>query len=296
MTDDESAPPADAAPEDAFALVGNETRAAILRALGETPHDDVPFSELRERVGPEMDSGQFNYHLSKLVDRFVDRSDGGYRLRPEGRTLYRTIRAGTFTRQAAVDPFDAGFDCHFCGTPAEATYDDGAFRVRCPDADCGHLYAHTRAPPSAVEAGGETDLLDRIDRYNRHQVLAYAEGVCPLCVNPVTTEFRAPDDVWMDGAERVDAFVVHECTHCGRMHYMTVGLSQVYHPTLIAFFDDRGVDVTATRIWALEFAMTDRYTTVRSTDPWEVALTLDRDGERLELLVDEDLSVDATRS
>jgi hypothetical protein len=42
--------------------------------------------------------------------------------------------------------------------------------------------------------------------------------------------------------------------------------------------------------------MTDRYLTVRSTDPWEVALSIPCEDETLELVVDEDLSVDATRS
>ena len=99
------------APETAFALIGNETRAAILRSLGEDPHAEVPFSELRSRVDEGLDSGQFNYHLKQLLGRFVDRTEDGYTLRPEGIALYRRIRAGTFTRQVSVGPREAGFDC-----------------------------------------------------------------------------------------------------------------------------------------------------------------------------------------
>ncbi|MFH5797758.1 hypothetical protein [Haladaptatus sp. CMAA 1911] len=39
------------------------------------------------------------------------------------------------------------------------------------------------------------------------------------------------------------------------------------------------------------FAVTDRHLTVRSTDPWEVALRVTLDGDALELVVDEDLRV-----
>ena len=92
------------APADAFALVGNETRAEILRVLGEEPWAGLSFSELRSRVDPDLDSGQFNYHLQQLVGQFVRHTDDGYEMRPAGVTLYRTIRAGIFSRTATVDP------------------------------------------------------------------------------------------------------------------------------------------------------------------------------------------------
>ncbi len=74
---------------DAFEILGNETRLAILFALWEAmdpgsplsePSDPaVSFSDLKERVGIR-DSGQFNYHLDKLVGPFVDQSEEGYTL------------------------------------------------------------------------------------------------------------------------------------------------------------------------------------------------------------------------
>ncbi|MFB6152127.1 MAG: ArsR family transcriptional regulator [Haloarculaceae archaeon] len=293
-TDPGESGPADTDPEDAFGLLGNATRAAILRALGETPHEYVSFSDLRERVDASMDSGQFNYHLSQLDDTFVERTDKGYTLRPEGISLYRTIRSGRFNRRAVVDPFDAGFDCYFCGEPVEAMYEDGTFEMVCPG--CDHLYSHTRAPPSAVERGDQAGLLERIDRYNRHEMLAYANQVCPICVSPLEVEFRPGDEVYSTGAERLDVFVAYTCHHCGNRHYLSVGLSLLYHPALVAFFEDHGVDVTTVPHWELEWAMTDRDVTVRSTDPWEVALVLTRDGETLELVTDDDLNVEASRS
>ncbi|MEF8791004.1 MAG: ArsR family transcriptional regulator, partial [Haloarculaceae archaeon] len=68
---------------EAFELLGNETRLAILVALWEQYEPfgrdgAVRFSELRARVGT-ADSGRFNYHLDRLDDHFVESTDDGYR-------------------------------------------------------------------------------------------------------------------------------------------------------------------------------------------------------------------------
>jgi hypothetical protein len=294
MPDDESSDgsspdvaPADSAAADAFALVGNETRAEILRVLGEDPWAGLSFSELRSRAAPDMDSGQFNYHLQQLVGQFVRQTDDGYEMRPSGATLYRTIQAGTFNRRASVEPFPAGFDCYFCDAPVEASYDDGLFDLSC--SGCGHVYARTMAPPSAVEGVDREELLSRIDQYNRHIILAFARGVCPICVNGVDRAFVPSEEAWTEGAERLALFVRHSCDHCGNRHYMSVGLALLYRPPLVCFFHERGLDVTSVPHWELPFLMTDRDVTVRSEEPWAVAVETTYDGDRLELVVDEDL-------
>jgi len=83
MTEDDG--DEDVPPEDAFSLVANETRMDVLKALWEA---DGPrsFSALRERVGVR-DSGQFNYHLGKLVGHFVRKTADGYRLSLDDREL-----------------------------------------------------------------------------------------------------------------------------------------------------------------------------------------------------------------
>jgi len=69
-------------PEEAYALLADGTRVAIVRALGES---DGPrsFTALRERVGIR-DSGRFNYHLQRLVGTFVERTECGYVLTEDG--------------------------------------------------------------------------------------------------------------------------------------------------------------------------------------------------------------------
>lgn len=56
-------------PDEAFAVLGNETRMEILQSLGEAERPLV-FSELREAVEID-DPGQVNYHLNQLKRHFV---------------------------------------------------------------------------------------------------------------------------------------------------------------------------------------------------------------------------------
>jgi DNA-binding transcriptional ArsR family regulator len=71
---------------DAFGTLADETRLAILRALA-LADGPVRFSDLRERVGVR-DTGRFNYHLSQLRERFVEKRDDGYVL---GATAERLV-------------------------------------------------------------------------------------------------------------------------------------------------------------------------------------------------------------
>jgi hypothetical protein len=284
---------ADPGPEDTFALVGNEIRTAVLRTLGDARDPAaapavLPFADLRERIDEDLDSGQFNYHLQRLVGEFVERTDEGYRLRPAGTALYRAIRAETFSRNVRLAPFEVGLECYFCGTAVTARYETGTFRIECPGCEYRYL-ASTRVPPSGVE---DTDaLLSRIDRYDRHQLLAFGNGVCPTCANDLTRRLLEATAVPVADADRDEVVVYHTCDRCGNQDYRTVGEALLYRPEVICFFADRGVDVTTVPVWELEFAATDRRLAVRATDPWDLRLRLECGDESRELAVDGDLAV-----
>lgn len=281
-------------PEDAFALLGNEHRARIIFTLGEAqgiegPRPAMSFSDLYSAADADIATSQFNYHLQKLVGPFIDKTDNGYRLRHEGVKLYRTIVAGTYTTKSlSVEPLDVGVSCYHCSAPIEATYRDRRVTIAC--SSCGRQYSDTTMPPSLVEAD-EDSLLPRIDQHVRRRILAFSKGVCSVCASGLRTRFLPPDEIAVQGSGELDVFVHRACEHCGAQQYMSVGLSLLYNSRLIAFFEERGLDVTMTPIWELEFAMTDRFVDIRSTDPWEVALAPQRDGDELELLVDGDLTV-----
>lgn len=280
-------------PQEAFAILGNEYRAEIIRTLGdeqgtEGPRPTVPFSALYSKADVDIPTSQFNYHLQKLVGPFVDKTDEGYRLRHEAVTLYRTILAGTYTRKTRIEPFPVGVDCFECDEPIKAQYIDRRFTIRC--SACDREYSATTAPPSIVE--GDTDaLLTRMDQYVRRRILAFSKGVCSICATGLQTRLLPGEELAVPGAEQLDVVVHRSCPQCGAQQYMSVGLSLLYNAALIAFFQERGLDVTMTPIWELEFAMTDRFVDVRSTDPWEIALYIDQDDTELELVVDADLAV-----
>ncbi|MEF8884798.1 MAG: helix-turn-helix domain-containing protein, partial [Haloarculaceae archaeon] len=92
-------------PDEAFAALADDTRVDILRALWSDEDQRATFSELREAVGMR-DSGQFNYHLDKLVGRFVRKTDDGYELTLAGLYVNGAIEAGAIS-YGPLYPFSA---------------------------------------------------------------------------------------------------------------------------------------------------------------------------------------------
>lgn len=95
----------DAALTTLFELLSDETRLRIVSALAasEHAHPDDPalrFAALRERV-EARDSGRFNYHLQKLDDVLVEKSEDGYRLTPVGRKIVGLVS------DISIDPIPA---------------------------------------------------------------------------------------------------------------------------------------------------------------------------------------------
>lgn len=110
----------EADPTDALAVLGDETRVAILRALAEAD-EPVPFTELRRRAGVD-DAGRFNYHLSTLREYFVREEDGGYALRNAGSRIVAAAGVagnGAPATDAGDELLEAGDDepesCPVCG-------------------------------------------------------------------------------------------------------------------------------------------------------------------------------------
>lgn len=278
---------------DAFALVGNEIRAAILRAFGDARLEErsmptLSFSDIRDRADLDVDSGQFNYHLQQLVGHYLERRDEGYRMRPEGRLLYQTLRAGTFDPDDSRATIDAGFACYYCATDVQATFGEGTARVQCPG--CEYLYDIAAVPPGSF-VDGEPDL-SRVSEYNYQQHFSFARGVCPTCGNAVTTDVLDPSAVPFPGAEKHEIYVYRSCDHCGAQIYLSIGESLLPDPGLISFCYDHGVDVLSTPLWELKFAATDRHVTVQSSEPWSFVLEVPMEDETLELLVNETISVE----
>ena len=110
-------------PDEAFWLLGDKTRVAILQAVWDTPTDLATFSEIRNSVG-NPDSGQFNYHLNKLKGHYLIQEEDGYRLTQAGRELIRAVLAGTITTQPETTPTRINAICTECGGELVGLYDE----------------------------------------------------------------------------------------------------------------------------------------------------------------------------
>lgn len=104
----------------------------ILRALFAEPYAPQSFSTLREHVG-ERDSGKFNYHLGKLVGRFVRKSDDGYELTLAGWQIIGAVLSGAYTASGTIDPIDLTVSCPACEGTVRLTYEDERVTVACLD-------------------------------------------------------------------------------------------------------------------------------------------------------------------
>ena len=307
-------------PETALSLLSNEVRAAVLWQLSEArggggPPPVLSFSELKALAAPEVDSSRFNYHLQELVGPYVERveteevwedanrpvpgmagdPEPGYQLTTEGTTLIRTIRAwsseGERDRHLEIEQ-----DCYHCGEALTARYESAILVIDCPG--CEYLYDYNLTPPGVFTGvddefadADDGDALRRAAEYNRHVRLAFARGVCPYCGNGVDSEFQNPDETGYPRGDLRAALIRRGCSHCGNKDNLTVGELLLREPRLIAFCLNHALDATRAPIWAIEFAATDRHTTVRSTDPWEVAVTVAFDDAERTFVVDDSLSV-----
>lgn len=291
-------------PVDTFKLVGNEVRMEILRALGEASVQDrhyreIPFTELNARLDGDIDTSRLNYHLKHLVGHFVKKGDDGYKLGPEGIYLYRAIRSGRFDKREERQSAPAGFDCHYCESSVDARFDQGVVEIGC--SECGFTYHRgttTADLPGAFDDPSEA--VAHYGRYFQHRVLGWAAGICQICGNMMDEELIFPETKTSCSGTSTDirekVSVSQSCANCGAWQYGAVGTSVLADPEVMSFCYDHGVDLVRTPYWELEFAATTETLTVRSTDPWEVALDVSFDGDTLRLVLDETVTVtDRTR-
>lgn len=274
-------------PEDAFALVGNPIRAEMLGLIADA--GELTFSELRSRTARDLAPAQVNYHLQQLLGPLVKKTDEGYRLYSEAYRVIRVLRAVTFQPRRDHRTVSAGFDCYYCQTPVEATFDSGLVAIQC--SKCEYPYAHdlVEIPLHRLEDG--VAVFAQVSKSLQHKVLSFARCLCPTCGYTVETTFRNTDDLSLPKGRRRKVAVYQSCKHCSTWADLTLGMALLADAGLRSFCHDHGIDVFSTPYWELEFAATDAHVTVNSTEPWEVALQVTYDGTTLKLVVDDNVTV-----
>ncbi|WP_440990748.1 ArsR/SmtB family transcription factor [Haloarchaeobius baliensis] len=267
---------------DAFAVLGDETRVAVLEALVEARREGpeqraLTFSELRERTGV-TDSGRFNYHLGKLRGRFVEETDEGYVLTYAGREVVGAILGGTYDTDVQLEPEPLDDPCPMCDTELVARFDDGDLDVTCEN---DHTVLRTSVTPGAATDRSMHELLSLATRRTYARIELLAGGICPECSGRVDREIGEPDvDV------QVEYSYETSCERCGAFTRSSAGAAVLRDQTFIAFCDAHDIDIADRLPWTLPF-LTDGETVQTGEDPPRYRVRVEADDERLDLTLDE---------
>jgi DNA-binding transcriptional ArsR family regulator len=295
-------------PDEAFSVLGDETRVRILQTLGEAG-EPLSFTELREEVGIRQ-GAQFNYHLDKLVGHFVAKTEDGYSLRQPGRRVVEVVLSGAVTEGPTLERVPVeGWSCPYCDGTVEIAYDQERLERYCTECtgfiersssdggssgseEYGYLGA-LAFPPAGVSGRSSSEVLQAAFTWGYTDWLVAAKGVCPRCSATVETSVRVcedhdPDDGRCDRCDWPHAVTFRtECTNCLFGLRSIVSMHLAASTELLAFMTARGIDpLSDPWDWGWEYEED-----VRSTDPFEGRFTFAIEGDSISLTVDEDLDV-----
>jgi DNA-binding transcriptional ArsR family regulator len=301
-------------PDDAFALLGNETRMAILRSLGDAD-DPVPFSDLRQDVGMR-DSGQFNYHLDKLVGQFVEQTEEGYVLRQVGQRVIEAILSGAVTHAPEFELTTIDETCHYCGSQVAVRYGEERVRIYCTncegaydatDPSHGAQYPDVSGylgtmmlPPAGVAGRTPADVYHAAWTWANLEILAMASGVCPRCsadiewATHVCAEHDKADGICNDCGRRHAVFVSADCTNCNYGIGGGIFLPFATMTPLLSFLLEHGINPIAPGAehrHELNRIHEDYTEDVVEIDPLRVRFTTTIDGDEFSITTDEELDL-----
>jgi len=294
-------------PDEAFSVLGNETRLAALRALGESD-EPCSFSELHDAVDVD-DSGQFNYHLDKLVGHFVRKTDDGYELRQPGRRVVEAVLSGAVTETPTFDRTPVDQRCEYCESPVEARWCEGSVELFCTSCDGKFEYNRSAQaepgylgrltlPPAGLRGRDADEIVRTAWTWTQLEVMAFASGICPRCSATVehdlsVCERHDASDGLCESCHRHHAVTTR--VHCTNCIYRSGGAALLGTLTNVDVFDfltDHGLNpVRPEDIHRVNQAHEDYEEAILSTDPLRVRFTINVDGDRLAVTVDEDLQV-----
>jgi hypothetical protein len=290
-------------PSEAFSLLSNDTRLAVLTVLWEAD-DSLRFTDLAERADI-TDTGNLNYHLGQLDGRFIRREDGRYGLTYPGRQVMTLVMTGDITDQPALEPTRLDLRCPYCEAEVILVHYGDRLRVLCTG--CEGTY-RTKRPELPVEGLPETGTVTALmfpavgvrDRDPEPLLEAglartasrwrdVCDGFCPDCGGTVAPTAVVCPDHESDGfcAACGSRFAVTRpvtCDTCGREIAAQLALSAVTDPTAVAFFDDHGVDLLDPT-WETARHLLQGEERVHSTEPLEAEVVWTEDGESLHMRV-----------
>lgn len=299
---------------EAFALLGNETRLAILLALWEKydPHavdSTVRFSELFERVDYD-DPGSFSYHLQQLSGQFIrKRAEGeGYELRVPGLRFIQAVIAGAGVQDATLEPTEIDQPCPFCRGPTVIQYREGLVVHACTECDGvtaeepvhGFLSAVPFDPAGLTSwTPAEIRAASRVAAWRQTQFMF--DGLCPACSSPVHSWLESCTDHDSNGicdrcGARFAVIARFECLTCKNHNVSSPKALALFHPSVVGFYDSHDVSTrlraddaeSVRRVFEL---MESHEVDLTADDPPRADVTINRGGDEIRLTFDETVSV-----
>ncbi|WP_232703333.1 DUF7351 domain-containing protein [Halobacterium wangiae] len=283
-------------PAEAFAILGNEHRIAILRAVAAAERDvadasepyGLSFSELFDRVDLEATS-QFAYHLDRLVGSFLRETEDGYRFTAAGERVVRAVLAGTYNEDPSFEPLTVEGRCPACdASTLVASYDTDQLAVTC--ADCGTRVFSQTLPPSAAVDRSPRDALESGSLRARHDFSLAVQGTCPTCAGVTDAELRTGGT-----GQHVIACT---CRQCGQTVFGPIAFAVLEHPAVVAFYWEHGVNLAERPVWQIVAdLLSDRWSsTVTSESPFAASLVVSFGDDELQLTLDETFAVERART
>ena len=274
-------------PESVFSLLADENRVAILRALWQTD-ECLSFSELHRAVDI-ADSGQFNYHLDKLVGQFIQKTGDGYTLTQPGNQINGAIEGGSFTASSSMAPIDLDPPCPTCGGQRTLEYEGDRVRVECDSCDA---IASFGVPPAAFADRERAEIPALASRYLRAELSRLENGFCPYCDGRIERHVGRPvvSDDELTGVDDATPLLRHECQQCGAEATSGLTMGLLSHPAVVAFHYEHGIDIRERSVWEFSVLGGDAERIV-SDEPFRATATFRADGNELTITVDEQFEV-----
>lgn len=270
-----------------FSDLGHEYRVDILHALIDARREPssssgLSFSELRERAGID-DSGQFNYHLDALRERFVVERDGEYHLTYSGDRVCCAVLSGSYQHSHArgPDPVDHRCPRHECSCQVAVVYDDGYLTIECT---AGHELLQTGLPPGAVADRSPEDVLQIAHEHVQSHVTHLQQATCFKCFGHVN--FTAPN---ANDLESESSYASYEgtCDRCGTEYSAPALLLASQHPAVIDFCWKYDRNIMDTAVWLLPTVLDDIQVTAPHDDSHAVNVAITIETDTLELSLDD---------
>ena len=284
-------------PEEAFLRIAHEIRVEILLALWRAPGHSLAYSELFEQVDVR-DSGQFTYHLSKLVDQFVRHSGERYELLYAGHRVIDAIQSGVFHEQVELDPVSLKSTCLTCGSDLTFEYTGHISTVYC--SECETTFLEYPFDPGGVADRTGDELATAFDQRTRHMWRLARTGVCPVCAGTVTAEIvtdtAKPYAIvhdWEYFTADHPLLISLDCQQCSFYNYLPVGAMLLDHLPATCFLHEHGRNVQETPLWRLDFVVASDRIDVQSEEPWRIAVTVAAGDEERRVMIDDTLSIQA---